>query len=104
VTVGTIAAATAYSVGFYYDARSTPTLYIYSSIGQTLPLLWEGGVPVFGGLAVGSLGTNGTLGTLANIPAATDALTMGFGITTGASAAHTNIVDYVGAWQDVQRF
>jgi hypothetical protein len=105
IAVGTIAAATQYSVGFYYDARSTPTLYVYSSIGTTLPVLYEYTNPIVGGLVTTSAGNNASSGTLlTNLPTATDALKIGFGITTGANAAHTNTVDYIGAWSEVQRF
>jgi hypothetical protein len=105
ITVGTIAAATRYSVGFYYDARSTPTLYVYSSIGQTLPIMWEGSVQVFGGVPVTSAGGNSPSGVaLTNLPTSTDGLRLGFGITTGATAAHTNAVDYIGAWSEASRF
>jgi hypothetical protein len=103
IAVGTIAAATRYSVGFYYDARSTPTLYIYSSIGQTLPIMWEGASQVYGGVVVGAANAS-SANTLANLPTATDGLTLGFGITTGATAAHTNAVDYIGAWSEASRF
>lgn len=105
VTVGTIAAATAYSVGFYYDARSTPTLYVYSSIGLTAPVLWEGNTQIYGGMVTTSIGGNSpTNPSLANLPTATDGLRLGFGITTGANAAHTNTIDYVGAASEVNRF
>ena len=50
-------------------------------------------------------GAKSSAGTaLTNLPATTQALTLGFGITTGATAAHTNTVDYVGAASQVARF
>jgi len=105
VAVGTIAAATTYTVGFYYDGRTTSTLRVYSSIGQTLPIQKQGTWQVQGGLQVTSIGVNAPSGVLlTNLPPATTGLTMGFGITTGANAAHTNTVDYVGAASTYTRF
>jgi hypothetical protein len=105
ITVGTIAAATSYSVGWYYDAKTTPTLYVYSSIGLTLPVLWEYTRQFQGGIAQTSAGTNVASGIdLTNLPAATVGHTLGFGITTGASAAHTNTVDYINSASEVNRF
>ena|SRR5208282_116148 len=105
ITVGTIAAATAYTVGWYYDGRTTPTLRVYSSIGQTLPINKQGTWQVQGGLQVTSAGVNAPSGVLlTNLPAVTTGLKIGFGITTGASAAHTNTVDYVGAASTYTRF
>jgi hypothetical protein len=98
IAVGTIAAATAYSVGYYYDGRSSPSLRVFSSIGASLPTLWEHSVQYYGG------GDAGLSVDLTNIPAASVGHTLGFGITTGASAAHTNTVDYVGAASQVNRF
>jgi hypothetical protein len=104
VAVGTIAAATAYTVGWYYDGKSTPTLSVFSTIGQTLPVKIQGH-QVYGGQIVASIGANSPTNTsLANLPAATIGHTMAFGITTGASAAHTNTVDYVGSASMVNRF
>jgi hypothetical protein len=104
IAVGTIAAATNYTVGWYYDGRSTPTLNVFSSIGLTVPVLSQGN-QVYGGRLVASIGANSPTNTsLANLPAATIGHTLGFGITTGASAAHTNTVDYVGAASQVNRF
>jgi hypothetical protein len=99
ITVGTIAAATNYTVGWYYDGKPNPTLYIYSSIGLTAPTLYEHSIQYNGGAWVAAAGALAPAGSadLTNIPLATTALTLGFGITTGASAAHTNTVDYVGA-------
>jgi hypothetical protein len=98
IPVSTIAAATAYTVGWYYDGKSTPSLYVFSSAGLTSPTLYERSSQYNGGALV-AVQTDMT-----NLPAATQALTLGFGITTGASAAHTNTVDYVGAASQVNRF
>lgn len=104
VAVGTIAAATAYTVGWYYDGKSTPTLSVFSSIGLTLPVVSQG-VPVYGGKLVTSIGANSPTNTsLANLPAANVGHRLAFGITTGAGAAHTNTVDFVGGASQVNRF
>lgn len=63
------------SVGFYYDGRGNPTLYIY-----------------YGGICVGSFGANGTLGTLANLPANTILLNPTMAIGTAAGPLN---VDYL---------
>jgi hypothetical protein len=96
--VGTIAAATNYTVGWYYDGKSTPSLYVFSSIGLTSPTLYEHSIQYNGG------GLAAVITDMTNLPAATVGHTLGFGITTGASAAHTNTVDYVGAASQVNRF
>lgn len=106
-TVGTIAAATAYTVGWYYNAAASPTLYVYSSIGLTLPYLWENQSQYQGGVRVLAIGANSGSGNttlLANLPVATVGHTMGFGLTTGTGAAHTLTVDHVFAASGVNRF
>ena len=107
-TVSTIAAATFYTVGWFYNAAASPTMYVYSSAGLTLPNLWEsqtqsvpGGVRV---LAIGANSGSGNTTLLANLPAATVGHTMGFGLTTGTGAAHTLTVDHVFAGSGVNRF
>ena len=107
IAVSTIAASTAYTVGWYYNASPNPTLYVYSSAGLTLPALWEyqtQSVP--GGVRVASIGANSATNTalLANLPAATVGHTMGFGITTGTNSAHTLTIDHVMSASAVNRF
>jgi hypothetical protein len=106
IAVGTIAASTAYSVGWYFNAAANPTLYIYSSIGLTLPYTWEGQQQFQYGVRVASVGagsnTNPTL--LTNLPAATVGHTMGWGLSTGTNAAHTLTVDHVFSGSAVNRF
>lgn len=63
------------SVGFYYDGRGNPTLYVY-----------------YGGVCVGSFGAAGTLGTLANLPANTILLNPTMAIGTAAGPLN---VDYL---------
>lgn len=107
IAVSTIAASTAYTVGWYYNASPNPTLYVYSSAGLTLPNLWESQVQsVPGGVRVASIGANSATNTalLANLPAATVGHTMGFGITTGTNSAHTLTIDHVMSASAVNRF
>jgi len=67
--------------------------------------MWEGASQVYGGLVATSASANAPSGIdLTNLPTSTDGLRLGFGITTGANAAHTNIVDYIGAWSEASRF
>lgn len=63
------------SIGFYYDGRGNPTLYVY-----------------YGGICVGSFGANGTLGTLANLPLGTILLNPTMAIGTAAGPLN---VDYL---------
>jgi len=63
------------SIGFYYDGRGNPTMYVY-----------------YGGICVGSFGANGTLGTLANLPLGTILLNPTMAIGTAAGPLN---VDYL---------
>jgi len=63
------------SVGFYYDGRGNPTLYVY-----------------YGGVCVGSFGAAGALGTLANLPLGTIQLNPTMAIGTAAGPLN---VDYL---------
>lgn len=63
------------SIGFYYDGRGNPTMYVY-----------------YGGICVGSFGAHGTLGTLANLPANTILLNPTMAIGTAAGPLN---VDYL---------
>lgn len=102
VTVGTMVINTATTLGFYYDGRAVPTLYAYSSIGLTANTAF-GPDPVFGGARVIAFGAN-SANALTNLPLAATGLTLGFGITTGASVAKTATIDYVGAGMQLARF
>ncbi len=116
VPVGTLVAATTYTVGWYYDSHAlqnvpggvpgTPgTIYIFSTIGLTLPYTRQGTWQVFGGTPVASIGANSNaFPSLANLPAPATALTMGFGLQTQAASAKTNTVDYVGTASYISRF
>lgn len=97
IAVGTMANATAYSLGFYYDGKESPTLYVYSSIG--LPANNAFGQPYYpGGVVVAAAGAE-SANVLTNLPTA--ALTLGFGVKAGAVAIKTSTVDYVLAAQEV---
>lgn len=63
------------SLGFYYDGRGNPTLYVY-----------------YAGKCVGSFGAAGTLGTLANLPLGTIQLNPTMAIGTAAGPLN---VDYL---------
>src|SRR5690349_5242710 len=105
IAVGTLAASTYYSVGWYYNGASNPTLYVYSSIGLTLPYLWEQQQQFQGGVRVAAAGANASSGVaLTNLPAATVGHTMGFGLSTGTNTAHTFYVDHVFSGSAVNRF
>lgn len=101
--VTTMAIATRTTLGFYFDGRATPTLYVFSStpvpalvaLGQPT---WSGGVMV---TAAGSLSPVNT--SLANLPLATN-LAIGFGLTEGAAAATTMTTDYILAANEILRF
>jgi len=103
IAVGTIAASTWYNVGWYYDGASNPSLYVFSSIGQSLPVLWEGQQQTYGGAIVAAANANATT-TLTNLPAATVGHTAGFGLSTGTNAAHVLTVDHFFSGSQVNRF
>ena len=104
VGVSTIAASTWYSVGWYYDGKSNPTLYVFSSAGLALPYNVQGR-QVYGGALVKTIGANSSSNTsLANLPAATVGHTLGFGLSTGTNTAHTLTVDHIMGCSAVNRF
>jgi hypothetical protein len=103
LAVGTIAASTWYNVGWYYDGASNPSLKVYSSIGLTLPVLWEGQTQYSGGVLVNAASANSTT-TLDNLPAASVGHTMGFGLSTGTNSAYILTVDHCFAGSQVNRF
>ncbi len=105
VPVGTLAAATAYTVGYYYNGSAgTPTLYVYSTIPYVANSLTKPYTYGPGGSFVVATAYSGGTYTLANLPGVSTLLTMGFGIATGTTAAQTNTVDYVFAGQTVNRY
>jgi hypothetical protein len=105
IPVGTVAAATAYTVGYYYNgSAATPTLYVFSTIPYVANSLTK--PPTYGpggSFVVGTAYSGGTY-TLANLPVAGTLMTMGFGVATGTTAAQTSTVDYVFAGQTVNRY
>lgn len=107
--VGAALDATALSLGFYYDGRPNPTLYIYSSAGlvsntSTSPTPTAfGAPPVYGGAMVGSMSSDpSSLGALTNLPAVN--IQPSFFIQTNAAAAKTMVVDRVYAACEINRF
>ena len=106
IAVGTIAASTYYTVGWYYNAAASPTMYVYSSIGLSLPYLWETQQQFQGGVVVATIGANSAANPtlLANLPAATVGHTIGFGLSTGTNSAHTLFCDHIMSASAVNRF
>ena len=104
VPVGTMVINTATTLGFYYNGEPTPKLHAFSSIGMTQnQFAGRGSESVYDGVTSVHAGSEtGATYSLANLPSA--ALTLGFGIKTGANVAKTNIVDYVGGAQQISRF
>jgi len=105
IPVGTVAAATAYTVGYYLNgSAATPTLYVFSTIPYGAGTLtkpspyWPGG-----SLLAASAYSGGTY-TLANLPSTSTLMTMGFGIQSGGATAQTNTVDYVFGGQTINRY
>lgn len=105
VAVGTIAAATPYTIGWYYDARSTSTLFVYSTIGLTLPYTRQGTYQIFGGAPVVSIGGNSAANpSLANLPLPATALKLGYGVQPNSAASITGTYDYVFTASQINRF
>jgi hypothetical protein len=103
--VGTVAAATAYTLGWYYDGSATPTLYAYATIGLTIPTsqgqpYWAGGNQRI--ISASADGSNAN--PLTNLPLAATGLTAGFGIKNSTAVARTNTVDYFLTANEIVRF
>ncbi len=105
IAVGTLAAATAYTVGYYYSGSApVPTLYVFSTVPYADSSVTKPQVYAPGGNQLIATAYSGGTNTLANLPATSTLMTMGFGIATGTTAAQTNTVDYVFAGQSVNRY
>ncbi|MDE2022545.1 MAG: hypothetical protein KGI71_06580 [Patescibacteria group bacterium] len=100
--VTTLPAATAVSLGFFYDGKSTPTLYVFSSAG--LASLTAYSQPYYqGGVVVKEVGVNASSGVLlTNLPVVN--LSPAFGIQAGAAAAKTMTTDYLVASTEIARY
>jgi hypothetical protein len=97
------AAATSYSVGFYYDGRGTPTLFGFCSANITAPVAYGPRVPFPGGSMIVTAGSDpSNTAVITNLP--TVNLKPGFGVKTGAAAAITMTTDYIFAAADAVRF
>jgi hypothetical protein len=96
---------TAYSLGFYYDGKSTPTLDGYMSIGQATPVAFS--QPYYPGgnqtLATASADPAAAF-PLTNLPLPATGLTCGFAIKAAAAAAKVMTVDYFLAANEILRF
>ena len=90
------------TLGFYYDGKTDPTLYFFSSASS--PSLSAFGQPFFtGGDCVAAVGAqNPTNTSLANLPTAN--LAIGFGITAGAAANELLTTDYLLAANEILRY
>lgn len=93
-------AAQNYGVGFYYDGRGDPTLYVFCSASLSAPVAFgRAGFPI--GPCVATASASGTY-TLANIP--TVNLAPGFGVKAGAVAITTMTTDYILSAADAVRY
>jgi hypothetical protein len=105
IPVGTLAAATPYTVGYYYNgSAATPTLYVFSTIPYADGSVTKPQVYAPGGSQLVATAYSGGTYTLANLPVAATLMTMGFGIQGGTTAAQTSTVDYVFAGQTINRY
>lgn len=97
--VATSVSATPMSLGFYYDGKPIPTLYIFSSTPLATPTQF--GQPYYqGGVMVASMGAQSPSGSLlTNLPTA--AITPSFAATTNAASAVTFQTDYIMAAQEI---
>lgn len=106
LAVGTLAAATAYTIGFYYDGKPTPNLYVYFTGGYTTgptafsQPYYTGGSQVTVSASADGLNPN----PLTNLPLAATNLVAGFAIKASAAAAKTNTIDYFYAGNEILRF
>jgi hypothetical protein len=96
---------TPYSLGFYYDGKSTPTLDGYLSVGQATPVAFS--QPYYPGgnqtLATASADPAAAF-SLANLPLPATNLTCGFALKAGAAAPKVATIDYFLAANEVLRF
>ena len=100
IALGTMVAATAYTLSFYYDGRATPTLYFYTTIGMSAPTAYSapyfsGGNQVIASASSDPAATN----ALTNLPTA--ALTAGLAIKATTAAVRTATVDYILAAEEI---
>lgn len=90
-TVATSSASLNMALGFYYDGKPTPTLYVYASTPLTTPTAF--GQPYYqGGVCVASTQT------FTNFPIVL--LSPSFALKTNATGAVTMDIDYLGAAQE----
>ena len=99
--VATFADGVPMTLGFYYDGKAIPTLYVFANdvSGISVP---PGTATPFGGqqkASAGALATSGVL--LTNLPTAN--LSRGFGIQTASAAVKTMTTDFIGVMAEVAR-
>ena len=92
---GTLANATFYTVGWYYDGNAIPTIYAFNTAGNTYPNAASGALKSVGGYEVTSTQT------MTNLPTA--ALSPAFGVKADTSSARTLTIDWVMAGVGQQR-
>ena len=103
LAVGTFANATAYTLGFYYDGKPTPTLAVFSTIGMTAPTAFS--QPYFSGgnqEVISASSETGATNTLVNLPTPTTLLTAGMALKSGgATNGGIGIIDYFLASEEI---
>lgn len=100
IAMGTMAVDTAYTLSWYYDGRSVPTVYFYTTIGMASPTAnsqpyFTGGNQCIASASSDPAATN----SLANIP--TVAMTAGLALRGTTAALRTATVDYLAAAQEI---
>jgi len=104
-TVGTVASATAYTVGFFYNGSAqVPVMYVFSTIPFAAGTLTKPSPYFPGGNYVALTAGAGLTNLLTNLPATSTVLTLGFGLQAGGAQAQTNTVDYVFGGQTINRY
>lgn len=101
--VTTMAIATRTTLGYYFDGRANPTLYVFSS--TPVPAQVVQGQPYWtGGVTVNSVGALAPVNTsLAGVPYDVN-LAIAIGFQESAAGAQTIVSDYVFAANEILRF
>jgi hypothetical protein len=101
--VTTLTAATRITLGWYFDGRATPTIYVYSSAG--LPALVAQGQPFWtGGQMVAAAGAQAPGGlNLATVLPIGINMAPAFGFVETVAGAQTMVTDYIFAANEILR-
>ncbi len=100
IALGTMVAATAYTLSWYYDGKPTPTVYFFTTIGYSTPTAFS--VPYYSGgnqIIASASSDPAATNSLANIP--TVAMTAGFAVKATTAAVRTATVDYMYAGEEI---